>query len=568
MVYFFHHYELPAILQQARIQEILQNPQNQDTQNNNPQQNADGQNAGQQHDANTPADNAAAATTAAATTAADQAQAAVGDAVPNGNPPAANPNPNPDTAAMGGVQGLLTGQNIEGNVNDLLSALNTNMPPFARNAGNARNNNFRVQQVQVYTPSNFIRMFLRFRRPTAEAAPAQSNIQQNQTAQEQNGQSGSAQEQTSQSETSSGIEGSQSEASNAERSQSATADTDSSQSEVSNAERSQSATADTESSQSEASNAERSQSAMADTEGSQSEAASSIECSQSTTASAGSGKLEATSVNVNSQLESTTIRESSQLEISSNNENSQLQTIKNNERAKLDDNDDQSASSDASSQLSSGMIQLSASDDVNDKSVTHKLLDHISGDDINPSLSSNCDPSVTVNALYQLAGDKTENSENNPMQNNTADDLLDHSYCQSVHTQDGQFYSTLTEQSVIQQVVSGGENQRVITMNSDDVTERSRRSVTVGSGVSATGSGDADTVDRTNAVDSKDVDSVVSSVAVTSAAVTSSSVSRGSQLDNASAGSNAVSKVDCDDTEQTGKTSASCDLQVHLPVDR
>jgi hypothetical protein len=31
MVYFFHHYELPAILQQARIQQIVNNQQNNQT---------------------------------------------------------------------------------------------------------------------------------------------------------------------------------------------------------------------------------------------------------------------------------------------------------------------------------------------------------------------------------------------------------------------------------------------------------------------------------------------------------------------------------------------------------
>lgn len=171
MIYFFHHYELPAILQQARIQELLAQPHNQDAHNNNAQPNA-------------------AAATAAAAAAAnidEQLRANLGPVnnnvaginnVQNASPASAENVTQGQETGQGSGQGLepqLEGtvdnpddqRSIERRVNDLLSALNR--PSTDGQTTNTRE--FSVDRVRVYTPGTFMRNFLRFRGNSAQNPP-------------------------------------------------------------------------------------------------------------------------------------------------------------------------------------------------------------------------------------------------------------------------------------------------------------------------------------------------------------------------------------------------------------
>ncbi|XP_046548540.1 membralin-like [Haliotis rubra] len=170
MIYFFHHYELPAILQQARIQELLAQPHNQDAHNNNAQPNA-----------------ATAAAAAAAANIDEQLRANLGPVnnnvaginnVQNAGPASAENVPQGQETGQGPSEGLeppLEGavdnpddqRSIERRVNDLLSALNR--PSTDGQTANTRE--FSVDRVRVYTPGTFMRNFLRFRGNSAQNPP-------------------------------------------------------------------------------------------------------------------------------------------------------------------------------------------------------------------------------------------------------------------------------------------------------------------------------------------------------------------------------------------------------------
>ncbi|XP_041358016.1 membralin-like [Gigantopelta aegis] len=502
MVYFFHHYELPAILQQARIQEILQNPQNQDTQNNNPQQNGDAQNAGQQQAANDAAPNA----TGDAAVAGDQAQVAAGDVVQNGDASAVSPN----TPAAGRVQGLLNGQNIEGNVNELLSALNTNIPPFVRNAGNTpnNNNNFRVQ---VYTPSSFIRMFLRFRRPAAQATPMeiQVNVQQNQSPPEQSDQSGNAQ---------------------------------SGQEQTSHVAQPESTT---------------------NTGNGQSE-------SKTIT---GNGQSETTTSTESSQSETTTSTESSQSEITTNTERSQSKATSDIENSQLKTTSDEISQSKISTNVETSQSEMTSKDvdhrSTTDQSVTNYFTEKSATSEfIDQSASRNISViSATVGAANQSASDRSKSSEYNPMQDTAGNVTLDHAYCQSMQTDSSQYYSRQqTEQSVIEETNVSNSDQRIAS--NSNPPGFSRQSLTVdasSSSVVVKESADADTVDYRNTVDCRNMNSVVELAAVSS--VSGSSVQDDMNADLTDC-CNTVSEVNSGNTDQTCKTTPNSDSQVQLPVNR
>ncbi|KAK6991384.1 hypothetical protein BgiMline_014757, partial [Biomphalaria glabrata] len=151
MIYFFHHYELPAILQQVHIQELLANP---------PQPGPEGDDAQQTNQP--PAETAETSTSttdltasSGASNAADTVNTEGGDRAGSG----ANPINN------------LTVREGAASLSNLLSILRRS--PFVQGTTNAQNatrgnnagnrSNYEIERVTVYTQSNIYRLFQRLR---------------------------------------------------------------------------------------------------------------------------------------------------------------------------------------------------------------------------------------------------------------------------------------------------------------------------------------------------------------------------------------------------------------------
>ncbi|KAK6188167.1 hypothetical protein SNE40_004410 [Patella caerulea] len=137
MIYFFHHYELPAILQQARIQEIIQHGGNPGAQNQRNQNNGRPREDGNDN---------------------PETQ------LPNQNGTTGNENngnnaPDQNQQVRVANQGLrFNARMLERSVNDLLASLNARVNP---NNPNRQNNPVALNMVRVVTPGNFMRTCFR-----------------------------------------------------------------------------------------------------------------------------------------------------------------------------------------------------------------------------------------------------------------------------------------------------------------------------------------------------------------------------------------------------------------------
>ncbi|XP_070194753.1 membralin-like [Littorina saxatilis] len=196
MVYFFHHYELPAILQQQRIQELLNHPPHQQQQQQPPQPNNNS-------DSNTDPQPPPASETEGrgeGTPAAGQGGTSEGQA-PNGHSPAnggsnsgggqqrgqgegqtqGTGNVRPQSLApqilgrsVGGIMALLTRHRgvrvraARAPADAPAANSNTQASTGGGNGGGGggggreeeRSNAYTVERIRVYTPSSFMRMFL------------------------------------------------------------------------------------------------------------------------------------------------------------------------------------------------------------------------------------------------------------------------------------------------------------------------------------------------------------------------------------------------------------------------
>lgn len=183
MIYFFHHYELPAILQQVRIQELLANPtqpgtdgEDQPQQNNNPE------------DEGTPVDPRADTEVGDAVT--DNSTSLNSEPVAQGNDGNDNHTNNNNPSERGVLpREVLRLDNIHLNprdgaagLTDLFNflrqsrflqnylnpetAVNGEAQPMQEANGNRQQDersNFEIERVTVYTQSNIYRLFRRFR---------------------------------------------------------------------------------------------------------------------------------------------------------------------------------------------------------------------------------------------------------------------------------------------------------------------------------------------------------------------------------------------------------------------
>ncbi|KAK0065117.1 hypothetical protein Bpfe_005675 [Biomphalaria pfeifferi] len=151
MIYFFHHYELPAILQQVHIQELLANP---------PQPGPEGDDTQQTNQP--PAETAETSTSTTDLTASSGASNAADTANTEGG----------DTAGSGANPiNNLTVREGAASLSNLLSILRRS--PFVQGTTNAQNatrgnnagnrSNYEIERVTVYTQSNIYRLFQRLR---------------------------------------------------------------------------------------------------------------------------------------------------------------------------------------------------------------------------------------------------------------------------------------------------------------------------------------------------------------------------------------------------------------------
>ncbi|XP_059168572.1 uncharacterized protein LOC131950443 [Physella acuta] len=202
MIYFFHHYELPAILQQVRIQELLANPaqpgtdgEDQPQQNNNPE------------DEGTPVDPRA--DTEVGDAATDNSTSLNSEPVAEGNNATDNHTNNNNPSERGPLpREVLRLDNIHLNPRDGAAGLtdlfnflrqsrflqnylnpdttaNGEAQPVEEANGNRQQdvrNNFEIERVTVYTQSNIYRLFRRFRNNRMHQSANQDMARDNPTA--------------------------------------------------------------------------------------------------------------------------------------------------------------------------------------------------------------------------------------------------------------------------------------------------------------------------------------------------------------------------------------------------